>query len=880
MGAKPNSDTGTYEEQLSELESRLKGHDQDESMLGDVGLAIRNLLARNGGSEGHIRQILERQFDQGNLRRETYELVEKLLGKIVAEGGPPGPDPDSVEEPYVDTAVIDPPGETKAAERVNEQLQIGSVLRDRYLLKEQVAEGSMGTVYKALDRRLAETGDENPFVAIKVLSPKLSRNGTALRALQQEAAKGRCLSHPNIVRFIDLDREDELFFIVMEWLPGRSLARILDDNRGSTLEFSTAMNIVRQTARALTYAHQRGVIHADVKPGNIIITPQGKVKLIDFGVARVRQKENEGKSRFDPNVMRAGSPAYSSMQVLTGEDPVPADDVFSLACLMYRLIAGYRVFGPRNAADAAQEGMEPQVAPGLSGEQWQVLRKALSYPRVTRFDSPKAFMDAFAGAPDKGAAARLRAEQRPPAPVAVTASAAEPVMDKKIAAVEAPGAGEQSSSGVFEVGADETTQVAVDVPMRAGRDSIMFEKKEEPASGSRAWLFVAAVIVISATAVIYRPQLINDLSLDESFDALTGFVDGLAEQIVDSPALPSDGAEDVTTAEIEALEALPDEADVVETAAAADSENVVEELVIDSTTGAVDAVVQPDGAPVGPSANGVAAVAEPTVDAAAEPAPEPLPPPVDFSILPAPAAILELAGDQSSAAVSATIREGSDEIYIDVVRNGDLAESREFTFSEATDDGGRSDASSDRYSLGNNGVLLFERGQPRARLSVSVPSNELREPDLGVTLGLFDSIDSASAVGLVRLTVEDDDQRAFEATLPVNTVGFTSAGITVREFDPAVQVDLVRYRPDSTAIEIPYRFVDVSASEGQDYFAPGLSVVYFGPGQRTARILVPLGQDARPEQDELFTIELDTVAAPANSGIYAQISVTISDDDL
>jgi hypothetical protein len=882
MGAKLNTDTGTYEEQLSALESRLKGHDQDESMLGDVGLAIRNLLARNGGSESHIRQILERQFDQGNLRRETYELVEKLLGKIVAEGGTSSPGPDSAEEPYVDTAVIEQPAESKPSERVDEQLQIGSVLRDRYLLKAQVAEGSMGTVYKALDRRLAETGEKNPFVAIKVLSPRLSRNGTALRALQQEAAKGRCLSHPNIVRFIDLDREDDLFFIVMEWLPGRSLARILDDNRGSALEFRTAMDIVRQTARALSYAHQRGVVHADVKPGNIIITPEGRVKLIDFGVARVRQKENEGKSRFDPSVMRAGSPAYSSMQVLTGEDPVPADDVFSLGCLMYRLIAGYRVFGPRNAADAAQEGMEPQVAPGLSGEQWQVLRKALSYPRVTRFDSPKAFMDAFAAAPAKGAGSQVEAVRPASAPAAV--AAAEPAGDKsdtpKVATVEVTTNGMRARSGAFEIDADDTTHVAVNVPMRAGRDSIMFEKDREPRSGSRAWLLLAAAIVIASIAVIIRPQLINELGLEESFESLTGLVDDLAQRAAEQPAPASSSTEPVSEDVLETLDAFPDEADIADTVAADEAENVVEELVIDSTTGAVDAVVQPAGestAPVASDADEALAVA---ADSAVEPPPEALPPPVDFSVLPAPVAVLEIAGDDTPIAVTAAIREGSDDIYIDVVRDGDLSVVREIQIAEATIDGGRADSASPRYDLDKGGALVFERGQPRARQAVSIPSNELREPDVGVTLGVFDGIDAERALGLVQLTIEDDDQRAFEAGLPVNTIGFTSARVTVREFEPAVQVDLVRYRPDSTAIEVPYRFVDVSATEGQDYFAPGLSVVYFGPGQRTARILVPLGQDARSEQDELFSIELDTAAAPANSGIFAQISVTISDDDL
>ena len=391
MSAESDNKSLDYTDQLAKLENRLQGHASDKEMLAELGAAMRPLLSGNGESEKHIRAMLQKQFDAGNLRQETYELVQNLLGQIVTEELVRSPisESASVEDGlFIDTAVIEEQAQAQnkaqaTVDRVSEShLQVGSVLRDRFLLKEQVSEGSMGVVYKALDRRLAETGSEEADVAIKVLSPQLSRNGTALRALQQEAAKGRCLVHPNIVRFIDLDREGELYFIVMEWLEGRSLSSILDDDRGSGLDLATATDIVRQTARALDYAHQRGVVHADVKPGNIIITPTGQVKLIDFGVARVLQKENEGKSRFDPGALRTGTPAYSSMQVLTGEDPVPADDVFSLACLMYRLIAGYRVYGPRNAAQAAEDGMEPQQPQGLADEQWQPLKKALSYSRV------------------------------------------------------------------------------------------------------------------------------------------------------------------------------------------------------------------------------------------------------------------------------------------------------------------------------------------------------------------------------------------------------------------------------------------------------------------------------------------------------------------
>lgn len=878
MSAKPDNTNETYEEQLSELETRLKTPEHDEAMLGEVGRAMRNLLVRNGESEAHIRQILERQFDQGNLRQESYELVEKLLGKIVAENDVPAPTAQAKETPYVETAVLDQtePAPTPAA--VTEQLQVGSVLRDRYLLKEEVSEGSMGTVYKAMDRRLAEAGEPNPFVAIKVLSPKLSRNGAALRALQQEAAKGRCLSHPNIVRFIDLDREEDLFFIVMEWLEGRSLSAILDDNRGNSLEFATAMDIVGQTARALTYAHQRGVIHADVKPGNVIITPEGQVKLIDFGVARVRQKENEGKSRFDPNVMRAGSPAYSSMQVLTGENPVATDDVFSLACLMYRLIAGYRVFGPRNAADAAQEGMEPQRPQEINEEHWAPLKKALSYSRVTRFESPKAFMDAFGSvlparrptSPPEQAVEQKVVEPKTPSPETAPA----PLPDMTPESQAAPDIRTVPEPAM--IGADETTQVSVDAPMRAERDPIMFDPEDEDEDEPRRSplrLIVVGIILLASAAVVLRPDLIETLEIDRSFETVANLIDelsGSGDRITTAPTAVQSGS----TEGFEDIDALP-ETDVAGITANDSNENVVEELVIDSEDGTVAEVAVP--------------AAEETVetdaDSVAEPAveqeSEPIPPPTDFSSLPEPTLLLSLSADSEAPVPrgSLTIREDSGAALVDLVREGDLSQPLEVQFVESRFAGNQSSWESGQYQVQDDGLVVFGPGQPRVRTMITMRSNPVRESDREVTLSIRDAATREQDLGIIRLTLEDDDQRAFEASLPPNTVGFAVNQVSVREFDPAVQVDIVRYRPDNTALEIEYTLTDVTATEGQDYFAPSLPVIYFGPGQRSARILIPLGQDARPEQDEAFMLELDAVSAPSSSNIFNQIAVMIRDDD-
>jgi len=766
------------------------------------------------------------------------------------------------DELFADTAVIEDQAQAQVnaqapAKTVSEsQLQVGSVLRDRFLLKEQVSEGSMGIVYKALDRRLAEAGEKDANVAIKVLSPQLSRNGAALRALQQEAAKGRCLTHPNIVRFIDLDREGDLYFIVMEWLDGRSLSKILDDDRGNQVDFPTAMDIVRQTGRALDYAHQRGVIHADVKPGNIIITPEGQVKLIDFGVARVRQKENEGKSRFDPAVLRAGTPAYSSMQVLTGEDPVPADDVFSLACLLYRLVAGYRVFGPRNAAQAAEDGMEPQQPQGLPDKQWQTLKKALSYSRVTRFASASEFTKAL-GIKD----------MKPVPPVAAVVKTAEPETRPvpEVLPVKEPAPQIQTenvSAPERENEREYPATVRLDrpsvIPIRAEKEPIMFDRFDDDDDDEyerrSPWrlIVIGIIIIASAAVVVTQTELVDQIGETvETIDIspVTDVFNG-ESGIVDVPPV-DEAAQDIAEFNPDSVAAAPeDDAQQAAEAAAPDSEEVP---VADKAEMLVPDELLEDLAP-----------------------PVPL---IDYSSLP-PATLtltLPLASDATTEA-NLTMREGDNAAIIDVFRE-DFAAPLSVKISEAEFSGNQSPWNSGQISVENDGQLEFAAGQERTRLTISLRSNPVREPDRELVLRFQDVANPGAELARINLVLEDDDQRAFEEGLPVNTVAFAVNQISVREFDPAAQIDVIRYNPDDTAMEVGYILLDVTATEGQDYFTPGSTFIYFGAGQRTARILVPLGQDARQEPDEAFMLELETKPVTSDSNIFSQIAVMIRDDD-
>ena len=821
-------------EDFSELEARLQSQVDDQTVLAEIHVALRGLLSNNGDSESGIREILQKRYDAGELRPESLELVQKMLDRIRSEGASTLPidnDPAPQEEvSYVDTEVIvdaepfvattvianDVPVEITTAE----QIQVGSVLRDRFLLQRQVLSGGTGVVYKALDQRLADAGEADTHVAIKMLPSELSRNDNALRALQQEVAKGRCLAHPNIQRFIDLDREGELNFIIMEWLEGKSLTSILEDSGSKKIDLETTLDIIKQVSLALDYAHQRGVVHGDINPGNVRITPAGEVKLFDFGVARILQKEQDAQPDFDPRELGSKSPEYSSMQVLTGEDPVPADDVFSLGCLMYRLVAGYRVFGPRSAAEAASEGMEPQQPPGLSDSQWLALKKALAYSRVPRFSSPAEFLAAFGELPKsqpvQSAPPVQPAERVQPAPPEPQAQPAPP-----------------------EPQAQPLPLVVPDEPMVARNFDL--EPRRSP------WrLAVLGIILIASAAAVTQTDILE--RVDQLVPMVTSII---TDEIVVEPS-PESAAETVVAPAAEAI---------VEDAAA---EDTLAEVAVEST--AAESSVDEESPEE--------AVAE---SSATETADEPE---IDLTTLLPPTLTIGLtATGRSEAEVDLTLREDSDPATIDLVRMKNMLESYSVLLEEVGFSGNRSPWEEGQYEIANDGLVTFEAGQNRARTTISMLSDALRETDREVSILVREADNAESELARINLQLEDDDRRVFEEGLPRNTIAFTDSQILVREADPAVQIDVVRFKPDSTSVEVSYAVRDVTATAGEDYFPPGLPIIYFGPGQRSAQILIPLIQDSAPELGEAFMLELLSNAPQTDPDVHRRISILIQDDD-
>jgi len=932
MTAESDNIVQSLDDQLSTLDNKLDASSGDVEMLADIQQGIGRLVAENGSNEGEIRRVLQDRYDKGNLRKETYQLVKSMLDQFVigddakgaaannddaigaaannddaigaaanndealslVEPDAPGkadealslvePDapgkadeplslvkPDEPEKPVKpppaakrkkaakakksatsdkpveplslvepdepakpvkppvpatidkpDTpaesiSLVEPeksvkPGEPAAEVEPDEldataiipnemlrpptaddRVQAGSLLRDRFLLQERVSGGSMGVVFRAMDRRLAEATVKNPWVAINVLSPQLSKNSGALRALQQEAARGRCLSHPGIVRCLDLDRDDDLYFIVTEWLVGRTLADIIDSPDAKNIGPERAVEIASEVGEALEYAHSCGIVHADLRPGNVMILATGEARVFDFGIARVLKAQTD-ENTVDPAILSTFTPEYSSMQVLTGEKPVPSDDVFSLGCLLYRLIAGYRVFGPRDAAEAANDGMKPQRLKGIPKYQWAAIKKAISYARVTRFVSMAEFLDAL----------------KDPSLQKITIHPDEivPVDNKR-----------GSPTGLL--GLLALLLILAGGEYQFGLSNLVrtYLNPEPPVSEA-----------VVTTPVVTRSD------------------DMQAEALMEIAAPFGDDGTGTTPA-----------GDAVKTSPADDA---VEAVTVD------DSIAQKESSGVD------ATLPEVIVND------DPIAPAIDFSSLPPADFELSLSSyGATGTSLALTIREDGAAVVIDLVRFNEIDRPMELRIEEIGYSGNRSPWATGQLEISNDGFVSILAGQDRARVTLGMAKDPLREADQQVTLLVRNSDSTDAELARIELVLEDDDQRAFETRLPRDTVAFAVSQIAVGEQDPAAQIDIMRFNPGNRSIEIAYTVSDVTATEGEDYFSPGSDTISFGPGQRSARLLIPLVQDAVVEGDEALSVRLITSNPGAGADVFQRIVVMIRDDD-
>jgi eukaryotic-like serine/threonine-protein kinase len=284
------------------------------------------------------------------------------------------------------------------------RLAVGQLIGGRYRIERELGEGGMGVVYLVADEQVP--GER---FAIKVLKEGLDPE--ALGLLREEVRKTRKLSHPNIVDVHSVNVDGQRLYLLMEYLEGKSLDVLLDEEFGRGMPFSHAWPIIKDVAAALGNAHDHNVIHSDLKPANVFLTTSGRAKLLDFGIARV----SRGPLLRARSGTRALTPAYASCEMLQGKEADRRDDIYSFACVIYEMLCGERPFGELTALEAREDAAPVPPLEGLSREQNAALAQALAFDREGRTASMERLLEGLVDS-------KLR--PRPPAFLAATILAA------------------------------------------------------------------------------------------------------------------------------------------------------------------------------------------------------------------------------------------------------------------------------------------------------------------------------------------------------------------------------------------------------------------------------------------------------------------------
>lgn len=381
----------------SELRSCIRAALSAEPGLSPTFIALADAYCRAHFIDDELRSTIV--ADIAEITAPKFELTRVRPGAVAMldrlRTSPTGPGFQGADP------VTTRPGSTTGsawdtAERLSEvasPLFMGSVLRERFELVQELGRGGMGIVYRAFDRRRADLRE--PYVAIKVLNEEFKRHPLAVRALQRESRKAQKLAHPNIVAVHDFDRDGGNVYMVMELLSGHSLDEVIRSHGKRGVPLSRALAIIEALGSALSHAHELEIIHSDFKPSNAFLTAQGKVKVLDFGIARAapsRFEMSEKTTLFDAGKLGALSAAYASPEMLRGEEPDIRDDVYALACVAYELLTGVHPFKRIDALKASESRLRPARIRSLSRAQWRALKQALAFERSERTASVENFV--------------------------------------------------------------------------------------------------------------------------------------------------------------------------------------------------------------------------------------------------------------------------------------------------------------------------------------------------------------------------------------------------------------------------------------------------------------------------------------------------------
>ena len=233
---------------------------------------------------------------------------------------------------------------------------VGKRLDGRYEIKEIIGVGGMAVVYKAFDNQ------ENRVVAVKILKEEFISNEEFVRRFKNESKAIAMLSHPNIVKVYDVSFGDLIQYIVMEYIDGITLKEYIE--REGSLRWKDAVHFTIQILKGLQHAHDKGIVHRDVKPQNIMVLPDGTIKVTDFGIARFARSEQ--RTITDKAI---GSVHYISPEQARGERTDEKTDIYSVGVILYEMLTGRLPFQAESAVSVAimQLQREPQLPTEING---------------------------------------------------------------------------------------------------------------------------------------------------------------------------------------------------------------------------------------------------------------------------------------------------------------------------------------------------------------------------------------------------------------------------------------------------------------------------------------------------------------------------------
>src|SRR5260370_2916148 len=223
---------------------------------------------------------------------------------------------------------------------------VGQTLGNYKILR-KLGWGGQGAVYKATDNKLGRTG------VVKVLPSELTVREANLKRFEREAQLASALDHPNICTIFDLDEAEGIHFIAMQYVEGRNVRQLVN---GRPLELQSALRIAIQVADALTSAHARGIIHRDIKSGNVMVTDAGQVKILDFGLAKLLDESETQSGRVHQTELTEigvpyGTATYAAPEQARGDRVDARADIFSTGVLLYEMLTGSWPFRGKTAID-------------------------------------------------------------------------------------------------------------------------------------------------------------------------------------------------------------------------------------------------------------------------------------------------------------------------------------------------------------------------------------------------------------------------------------------------------------------------------------------------------------------------------------------------